>query len=182
MSKIHMGFCAVVAICLISCSRPQDEAPVKIDAARMSAEEFNHLYKFSHPEDYPQDSVHRQEFLGEIINRKLMLLEAERMGLDRDPQFLREVQDFWQERLLKLVLQRKSEEYRSKVRVTPEEIKQYFEEHPEWFAGMTLQQSSDNIRQLLLQARQQAMMEEWLKALRTQAKITVDYSRLGIQP
>jgi len=109
-------------------------------------------------------------------------LEAERMGLDRDPQFLREIQDFWQERLLKLVLQRKSEEYRSKVRVTPEEIQQYFEEHPEWFAGMTLQQSSDNIRQLLLQARQQAMMEEWLKALRTQAKITVDYSRLGIQP
>lgn len=180
MSRIHVISFAALGLFLVSCARV-DDAPVKIETVRMSAEKFEQLYQSSYAK-YAEDADGRKAFLEETINRKLMLLEAEKMGLDRDPQFLKEIEGFWQERLLKSVLNKKSREYQKEVRVTDEEVKAYFDQHPESFVGVTLEASSENIRQLLSRAKQQMMMEEWLKSLRDKAVVEIDYPKLGIQP
>ena len=50
------------------------------------------------------------EFLKNMITQKLILLDAERRGLDRDPQFLKMIENFWQQSLLTFALQEKTKE------------------------------------------------------------------------
>jgi hypothetical protein len=52
----------------------------------------------------------RKEFLANLIDRKLILQEAQAMGLDREPGFLRMIEKFWEQSLLKLALDKKTRE------------------------------------------------------------------------
>jgi hypothetical protein len=52
----------------------------------------------------------RKSFLDNLINRKLVLQEAERHGLDKDKAFLKSIERFWEQSLLKVMLDKKSKD------------------------------------------------------------------------
>ena len=49
-----------------------------------------------------------------LINNAIILKEAERTGVDKDKDFVKTVERFWQQSLIKLTLERKIEEIRSR--------------------------------------------------------------------
>jgi len=52
----------------------------------------------------------RQAFLNNMINQKLILLDAENRGLDKNKEFLKMVESFWQQSLLTMAMQEKVKE------------------------------------------------------------------------
>ena len=75
----------------------------------ITQEDFDEAYKSS---SYAlQDSAAaRQAFLENMINQKLIILDAQARGLDRDKNFLRMIENFWEQSLLTVALQEKTKE------------------------------------------------------------------------
>ena len=53
--------------------------------------------------------------LNDIIEKKVLLLEARRQGLDRDPEVMKMVERFWEQSLLRSLLNKKSGEALSSI-------------------------------------------------------------------
>jgi len=108
-----------------------------------------------------------------LIQRRLLLREAGDNGLDRDPRFLQSVELFWQQSLLKLMLDRKMREIAVTTEVGEPEIREYFEAHKDDYPDKTVDQMRDRIRFLLSRMKQQQALEAWLQELRNRARVEV---------
>jgi hypothetical protein len=106
MNKLLLCLCAV----LISGCHPNAQKVVaKVDNYPITQEEFNRGYADS-AHDSATRIQSRQDFLDNMINQKLILLDAEAHGLDKDKEFLEMIENFWQQSLLTLALKEKSKE------------------------------------------------------------------------
>ncbi len=79
------------------------------------------LYKedlLSEVELYPpayRAKISKEEMLDTLIQKKILLLEAQRQGLDKDPAFMKMVERFWEQSLLRSLLDKKSDEILSSI-------------------------------------------------------------------
>ncbi|MDD5347022.1 MAG: hypothetical protein PHT59_00235 [Candidatus Omnitrophica bacterium] len=170
------GVCA--ASCLAGCAQKEKPA-VTIDDIRITAQEFNDA--FAKENMFQQGQLSRKEFLDLYLSRKLMLKEAEELGLDKDPQFLTSLQLFWEQALLKLVLARKLNELAVSARVSEEEIDSYYQRHKDIdYAGKELSEVHDQVKFLIFKIKQRLQLKNWESGLRRRAKIEVDYDLLNI--
>ena len=67
-----------------------------------------------YPPEY-LDKFTKEQLLNDIIEKKVLLLEAQRQGLDRNPEFMKMVERFWEQSLLRSLLNKKSEEILSSI-------------------------------------------------------------------
>jgi hypothetical protein len=103
-------FLIVVCALLISgCHHPIPQKVVaRVDNYTITQEEFDEAYRNS--SHTPSSVQSRRYFLNNMINQKLILLDAEAHGLDRNKEFLRMVENFWQQSLLTMALKEKNKE------------------------------------------------------------------------
>jgi SurA N-terminal domain len=75
----------------------------------ITRQEFTEAYKDS---SYGAQGTlaSRRIFLNNMINQKLILLDAENKGLDKNKEFLKMVEHFWQQSLLTMAMQNKVQE------------------------------------------------------------------------
>jgi len=155
------------------------DAAIIIDDIEITKAEFDEAFEASR---FASMKKGKKAFLDSYIEKKLILKEAENMGLDKDPEFLSEIQLFWEKALLKLVLSRKSDELAALVDISDKEVLAYFKKNgAKLFAGKKLAEVSDQIEWFIIQGKQSGAMEEWTELLKGRAKIKVDYGRLGIK-
>ncbi len=76
-----------------------------------------------YPPEY-RNKIPRERLLSEIIEKKVLLLEARRQGLDRDPEFMKMVERFWEQSLLRSLLEKRSEEILSSIPETEKDRNQ----------------------------------------------------------
>ena len=67
-----------------------------------------------YPTEY-RNKVPKEQLLNDVIEKKVLLLEARRQGLDRNPEFMKMVERFWEQSLLRSLLNKKSEEILSSI-------------------------------------------------------------------
>jgi peptidyl-prolyl cis-trans isomerase C len=73
----------------------------------------------------------RKRFLDELIDREILLQEARRRGIDRERTLLERLERFKERSLLDVLMR---EEIDSRVTVTPEEVKAYFDSNRDTFS------------------------------------------------
>ena len=153
---------------------------ITINNLSITPQEFEESFKISH---FAEKSVSsRKEFLDNLITKKLILEKAEEMGLDKDPAFLKDVQIFWEQSLLKLVLSRKINQLSARIRINDKEVDNYYRRNKEkLFAGKALPDVYSRIKWLLFKRKQSQAIREWVSSLRENAKIKIDYKMLGIK-
>jgi|WetSurMetagenome_2_1015567.scaffolds.fasta_scaffold123080_1 hypothetical protein len=178
MRKIAV-FMVFLALMLSGCAQKEKSA-ITIGKISVSAKEFDDAYKASGFAASGQDK--RKEFLEFFISRKLILQESESLGLDKDPQFLRSVQLFWEQSLLKLALSRKINELAVGTRVDEKLIKNYYEQNKEKeFSGKELPEVYDQIKWLLFKLQEKKALQNWTESLHKKNVIAVDHELLGIK-
>jgi len=161
------------------CGLKQEKAAIKIDGIEITAREFDKAFSLSQFAWKGPDG--RKEFLDTFIQRKLILKEAEKLGLDKDPRFLDDIQLFWEQSLLKLILSKKMNRLSNDIIIDEAEIKDYYRQNKEKsFAGKQPEQVYDQIKLLLFKAKQAKAIGDWVDSLRKQAKTDIDYQSLGI--
>jgi hypothetical protein len=178
MRKFFVGIAIIGA--LVSCGCAKKEKPaIAIGSIAITAEEFEQAYQ--KVRSSRSGEVSRKEFLDTLVTRKLILQEAEVLGLDKDQQFLESLQLFWEQALLKLVLARKLNELTLVSRVSEKEVSDYFERHKENdFQGKELAEVHDQIKTLIHRIKQQLELQRWTSSLKKRANINIDYGLLQI--
>ncbi len=161
--------------------QPVGKIAVKINDYPLTAEEFNELFIASGiSEDTPQA---REAFLDNLITRKLLLQEAQREGLDKQEDFLKSIENFWEQSLLKIVIDKKIKEVSDGINVGEEEIKAHYtkwaEANPD--SGKSFDEMHDTIKWQILRQKQAAVLNKWVKQLRDQARIKINRKALGIE-
>ena len=171
----------LAVILTLGCSRPAKEKKeilAKINNYEITLDEFEEEFKGS---AYGRNdtSESRKEFLSNLINRKLILQDAQGKGLDKDKDFLKMIERFWEQSLLKLVLDKKTKDIAGSTFVSDKIIEETYQRmRQEGKADRTYDQMYNQIKWEITRTRGTQAMNEWVSGLRKNADIKVNYDLL----
>ena len=184
--KFWRGSCLLLGAALFlfpSCSERKEtgESAVRINAYALTADEFGELFSEQGlADDTPEN---RANFLNNLITQKLLLEEGQRLGLDTEKAFLRSIERFWEQSLLKSVVDRKVREISENITVTESEMEAYYrkwlQENPA--TSKPLEEVRSLIEWRIRKAKEAQAMEEWTNGLVQKAQIKLDKKALGIE-
>jgi len=158
--------------------RPKDVA-IRVNDFITTIDEFEDEFKNS---GYSKDKEGKENFLEDLIDRKLLLQEAERLGLDKEKEFLKEIEHFWERTLLKNIFDKKSKELAGKVHVYEDEIQAHYDEMiKNGLTKKSYEEIYDQIKWQILREKQTKAFDDWLKDLRKKAKIEANRELLRIK-
>lgn len=125
MNKIILM--VVIFSLIVGCSPKKggQDLAIKVNDYEMSIEEFN--------EDYMdvkavrgQTLDSKDQFIQEIITKKALLQEAQRQGIDKEEDFLKTAERFWEQSLLTILLDRETKGLSAGIKVSNKEIEDYY--------------------------------------------------------
>jgi len=166
-------FLLLAIIFAAGCSQ-QKKVPLKINNYEITQDEFNSEFKESRYANL--DTLEsRKEFLDNLIDRKLILQNAQAQGLDKKPAFLKMIERFWEQSLLKLALDAKAKEIISSVFVSDNDIEARFSQlQKEDKADKPYEQMYRQIKWELTKEKETKMINDWVLQLRKKANIIID--------
>ena len=170
-------FFLFLSLLFVGCTSKKNVA-IKIGKIEITKEEFDDAFSNS---SYAKQGKSKEEFLENFISRKLILKEAERLGLDKDPKFLKNIQLFWEQSLLKMTLSRKIKELSFGIHVSDKEVRDYYLTHQDDFKDKKLEEVYDRIKWILFAQKQRQAIQDWINSLKEKTPIYVDYKALGIK-
>ena len=168
----------------ISCGgqRQHKDAVATVNGAAVPLQEFQKelaIYASRNP-DFKLNAESVEEHLNMFIDKQLMIQEATKMGLAEDERFLETIKRFWEQTLIRELIDAKSREWRGRLFVTEDEILGYYQEmKPGLTPKPLLKDVRDEIRSSILEQKKQKAMEEWLREVRKGASIKIDAKRLS---
>lgn len=180
MKKSLLPILLVISIAL-GCDRSPEnkDVLVRINDYEITRNEFNEEFKNSTyaNNDTPES---KKDFLANLINRKLILQDAERDGLSRDKSFLKMVERFWEQSLLKLALDKKVKELSGSVVVTDKEIKEAYDKMvKEGNVDKPYDQMYGQIKWQIAKIKESHAMDNWLTDLRKKSRIKIEHNSLN---
>ena len=146
---ILLLFVASIFLSGCCCQNPSgaksEEIAVSINNYNITRDEFEQEFKDSANGkiDTPES---RKDFLNSLIDRKLILQYAQAEELDKKKSFLKMIEKFWEQSLLKIALDKKTKEIEAKLTA------------PTWAEKRT---------------EETKMISDWMNELRNKAHITV---------
>jgi peptidyl-prolyl cis-trans isomerase C len=78
-----------------------------------------------------EGSEGKEKFLNELVKRELLYQEAIKQGIDKNKEYIQEVEDFKKITLIGKLLEKEIED---RAKVTDEDVKRYYDEHKEDFS------------------------------------------------
>ncbi|MCM8773148.1 MAG: SurA N-terminal domain-containing protein [Candidatus Omnitrophica bacterium] len=178
---IIFGMCFLLLL-ITSCFRKSSsQIAIEVNGCKVTVEEFEQAFKeFNYGKD--DNSSSRKEFLDIFLARKLMLQEAHRLGIDKDERFLKDVEYFWQQSLIKLLLEKKTQELSSTLNVGDDEVRNFYQVYKDKeFKDKDISSVYDQIKFILLRNKQTGAINDWINSLKDKAKINIDYESLKIK-
>ena len=142
-------FFAVLAVHGCANKAPQDKKLVaRINNYELTVEDFKNESDLVMSNKYlsrdPQAA--KDQMLEEMITKNILIQEAQAQNFDKDKAFMKEIERYWEQALLKLLLKKKTEEFSAQVTGASDEIKK---------------------------AKVQQMLEMWVTDLRRHAKVKI---------
>jgi len=109
MKRYLIIFLGILLISGCKCQAKDKQVLARINNYEITKQEFEEEFKNS-GFSVSDTEESRKSFLDNLINRKLILQEAQRQGLDNDSAFLKSIERFWEQSLLKVMLDKKSKD------------------------------------------------------------------------
>lgn len=149
-------FLLLVLLFISGCRCPyrNNSVAVKVNDYEITREEFEQEFRDS--SFGTSDTLEsRKDFLDNLISRQLILQDAQKKGLDKEKNFLKMIQKFWEQSLLKTTLDKKYKDIIDNLRASDEKMR------------------PDTIK-----ARESLAMDEWLAQLRKDSRIEINQELL----
>ncbi len=116
-----------------------------------------------------------QEQMDTVIDRKLMIQEAMKMGLAGNEDFIRTIQSFWEQTLIRELIEKKSSDWEDQLFVTDHEVREFYASISKGNARTPpLDSIYDQIKKSLVDQKKTAALEEWLSDKREKAVIDIN--------
>ena len=182
---IGFGFLALaVSGCQLGTASKGDQEPVVvINDLRLTVEDLKDELATVPPaaRQITLAGGREPEWVARVIERELIVQEAQRQGLDRSPKFMRSVERFWKEALLQQEVQRKAQEVSSSVFVYEPEIEARYTEltgQGKIPSGDSLETHREEIKRMIRREKESEVMERWVSGLRSNARVEVNHQGL----
>ncbi len=168
-----------ISIILVGCvGQSKPEVLAKINNYEISPQEFEEEFKAS-PYAKVNTIESRKEFLNNIVNRVLILEDAQKNNLDKGKNFLKMIQRFWEQSLLKLALDKKSQEIAGSVQIIDRNIEEVYKKLiAEGKTTKTYEQMYKQIKWEITKAKETQSMNDWINQLNKKADIKINYDLL----
>lgn len=134
MKRNRLFLILALAVSLSHCTKKEEKPQVlaRIENRTITIEDFRREIE-SLPEFFKPLLVEpkaKKEFLGKLIDREILILEAEKAGIDKREDVMRKIEECRRGVILEAFI---SEIMAGKDEVTDEEAKKYYDEHKEEF-------------------------------------------------
>ena len=129
------------------------------------------------------DTGEEPQWLSRLIEREVLVQEAQRLGIDREADFMRTIERFWKEALIKILLNRKGQEIGDQTYVDEPEIEAYYQKLVQERSSQPLEPLSElkgEVSREIRQEKETKAMEQWIAGLRQKAKIEIDQKALSV--
>ena len=183
---LFVGIAAVLIGVSVYCWRggnkpAPDVSPViaNVSGYEIRADEFNEDFATSAYSVRTDKLQARREYLNTLIDQKLILLDAQKKGLDKAPNFLTSVEKFWAQSLLTEALGKKTLELGQGITVRDEDVRRIYEDMVK--GGVTEKPLSEVYPQIKWQAQRQLegqLLKGWIESLRQGASVSVNEGAL----
>ena len=109
------------------CAKKPDNAKIvaKINDYQLTVDDFMQEAKLNLPSMLLKDTTGavREQLYNDIVTNELILQQAEKMDLDKNKAFMKEIENYWKQALIKRLINIKSGEYVARVKGENQEIK-----------------------------------------------------------
>ena len=176
--------CMVIVLCSFvffsfGCGKREEEKKViaQINAYYMSEEDFRQdLRALSiYRPDAVKDFSDRKKLLDDLIEKEILLQEAQSLSLDKEERFRRTIENYWKQTLLIALIEKKSREISDSVYVYDNEINDYYNklklEDPE---VKPLLEIKGRLRRFLRREKETELMRVWIDSLKEKAYISIN--------
>jgi len=168
------------ALLILGCGRqPKNEVVLaKVNNYEITKDEFDADF---------QDSFYgradgqeaKKDYLNNLINRKLILQDAQDKGLDKKKDFLRLIEKYWEQSLLKVALDKKTKEIAGSALVSDKTIEEAYNKMvKEGRTDKTYDQMYNQIKWEITKLKESEAMNTWIADLREKSHIKVNYDLL----
>lgn len=175
-------FTLVILLCIFiaGCGpvAEKKEIVVKINDYQISKDRFEAEFKESiyGQVDTPEA---RKVFLDNLVNRKLILQDAQSKGLDKEQGFLRMIERFWEQALLKIALDKKTKEISGSISVSDAQIRQLYDlKRKNGKIDKPYEQAREQLKRELIKSKESEAMNDWIAQLNKKAQIKINYELL----
>jgi hypothetical protein len=173
-----IAFCCVVIFSLIAgCSPCDNNAGNKIVAQinkyKMTAGDLKYEFRnASHNEaERIKTENGRKQYLEGLIEKEVLLQEAQRQGIDREKDFMKSIENYWEQALLRILIERKSREISGMTHVYDNEIEEYYKSSGE---NAPFLKVKNEIRDAIKQKKEADAMDAWIDELKKNSCIKVN--------
>lgn len=175
MKKIFFIISAVLFLtgCSSGNNNAENKVVAQINKYKMTVEDMKYEFK-----NAPYDEIAalktergRKEYLDGLIEKEVLLQEAQRQGIEREKDFMKSIENYWEQALLRILLERKSKEIASSVNVYDNEIEEYYKNSGE---KQPFSKVKNEIRDIIKQKKQTDAMDAWIKELKNRSYVKVN--------
>ncbi|MDD5423396.1 MAG: hypothetical protein PHT32_08295 [Candidatus Omnitrophica bacterium] len=169
----------IVAGCGEKRTGPDEKVIVaRIGNYEMTVEDFKNEADLIAENKYLSDdpAKAREEILDEMIVKKILLMEAQAQDFDKDKAFMKEIERYWEQALLKLLIKKKSREFSSDIIVREQDMKEEYERMlaSEGSKAGSFEDMAPRIRKNIVRRREREAFEKWIADLRKKTAVMID--------
>jgi hypothetical protein len=183
--QIHILIVAATMALLCSCADQgtnKSKPVASVDDYVIDSDDFRQvLARSAHSDDIVGLSLaDKKRILDEEIRKELLIQEAIRQGIDKEPEFRQTIERYWEQTLITSLVRRKCASTQSCVIVTQDEIENRYRQMAQ--PGTELSPLADLRRKLekeISDEKQTKALEEWTEDLWKKAKIAVNEDNLS---
>jgi len=159
----------------------KDSVALKVNSYTLSQEDF--MKRLAEEMRYYDKKALTQEtlkaFVEQVVRKELLIQEAVRLKLDREERFVRAIERFWENTLIRDMLERQGESISRRTLVTEQEVAARYEELKKQRPDLPpLEGMADRLNKQLLDEKMTQELDFWIDSLKDQAKIYISIDAL----
>jgi ribosomal protein S9 len=167
----------VVAAYAVRSYMAKQQYAIKINDFTMTQQEFEDYFK--EVNIYGEGKEARQQVLDNLISKKLVLQEAENRELYKSKEFLKRLQDYYEQLLFNEIVDIKAQEVGSKVRVSDREVRaRYSIMKKEGLIDEPLEDCYSRVKWQVFRQKQTERFSDWIEELEKNADIQIDKEKI----
>lgn len=117
----------------------------------------------------------KSQILEELIQKEILIQEAQRLNLDKEKDFMREIEQYWKQALIKSLILKKQKEFARQTQVFDSEIKDEYELMKREASGeiKPFEKLAPGIKNAIMGKKVGEKMDNWISELRKAAAVKV---------
>lgn len=177
---IYLGLLIGFGLCFSGCGpMPQGQRSkvvAQINDYQMTVDDVKDI--FHSVILYEDDKVNlevKKMIIQDMIRKELLLQEAQRLNLDKNKEFMKTIERYWEQALIKSLLDEKTREIAGSVKVTENEVIDYYNSLAE--GNPEAEEISEMRAEIILEIKNRKeaeLIEAWINGLENNASITVN--------